>query len=213
LTRTRTAQSDAFHEEKRFEQPNWEQRRKWLQRFICRKKSHRGRRRLKFGPRYGYRSRIAGFLFILDEDWDALPPGIRADLLEQVRRHSVAVQLMTAASSTRFDPALLQAFQRCAPRFERIFDGMAAQIPRSKTLRGSAMLYTIELGMDYACLLETSPRNRSERLRLKKGTRLQAILKPHVVELKWGPVEVADLFFADGSAARGVPFAVFAFTD
>jgi response regulator RpfG family c-di-GMP phosphodiesterase/serine/threonine protein kinase len=35
--------------------------------------------------------------------------------------HSAALQLMTEASPGQFDPALLQAFQRCALRFEEIF--------------------------------------------------------------------------------------------
>jgi putative two-component system response regulator len=34
--------------------------------------------------------------------------------------HAVAVQLMLEASEGQFDPLLLQAFERCAPQFERV---------------------------------------------------------------------------------------------
>jgi hypothetical protein len=46
---------------------------------------------------------------------------------------------------------------------------------------------------------------------IQRGTYLQAELKPYVVETKDGPVEVADLFFADGTTARSVPFKAFSF--
>jgi hypothetical protein len=42
---------------------------------------------------------------------------------------------------------------------------------------------------------------------------MQVQLKPYVVETKDGLVEVADLFFADGTTARGVPFGSFSFVD
>ena len=38
--------------------------------------------------------------------------------------HSAAMQLMIEGSNGQFDPGLLQAFQRCAPHFERIFREM-----------------------------------------------------------------------------------------
>ncbi len=46
---------------------------------------------------------------------------------------------------------------------------------------------------------------------MKKGTRVRAQVKPYVVEADDGPVEVADLFFEDGTATRAVPFALFSF--
>jgi hypothetical protein len=48
-------------------------------------------------------------------------------------------------------------------------------------------------------------------LRISRGSRLRAQVKPYVVDTEGGPVEVADLFFEDGTATRGVPFALFCF--
>ena len=48
---------------------------------------------------------------------------------------------------------------------------------------------------------------------LKPGTCLRAQIRPHVLEPAEGPVEVADLFFEDGTATRAVPFACFAFVN
>jgi hypothetical protein len=42
---------------------------------------------------------------------------------------------------------------------------------------------------------------------------MQAQIKPYVIETEYGPVEVADLFFADGTTARRVPFGSFAFAE
>jgi HD-GYP domain-containing protein (c-di-GMP phosphodiesterase class II) len=77
----------------------------------------------------GYPDRLAGA---------AIPVGARivaiADVYDALRSrrvykpalsHSATGQLMTEASNGHFDPALLQAFQRCAPRFEKIFQELA----------------------------------------------------------------------------------------
>jgi hypothetical protein len=48
---------------------------------------------------------------------------------------------------------------------------------------------------------------------IRPGTCLQAQIKPYVVETENGPVEVADLFFADGTSAHRVPFEAFSFVD
>jgi hypothetical protein len=40
---------------------------------------------------------------------------------------------------------------------------------------------------------------------------VRAQLKPYVADTADGPVEVADLFFEDGTATRQVPFACFRF--
>ncbi len=50
-------------------------------------------------------------------------------------------------------------------------------------------------------------------MRVGPGTRLHAQLKPYVVETEGGLVEVADLFFPDGTATRAVPFASFSFAE
>ena len=48
---------------------------------------------------------------------------------------------------------------------------------------------------------------------VRRGTRLQAQIKIDVIETEDGPMEVADLFFADGTTTRMVPFGPFAFLD
>ncbi len=50
-------------------------------------------------------------------------------------------------------------------------------------------------------------------MRQRKGKRLRAQVKPYVTDAAQGPVEVADLFFEDGTATRRVPFAYFAFVE
>jgi hypothetical protein len=52
-----------------------------------------------------------------------------------------------------------------------------------------------------------------QRVVIKEGTRLTAKIKPYVAESADGPIEVADLHFADGSVARAVRFAAFRFLD
>jgi hypothetical protein len=71
--------------------------------------------------------------------------------------------------------------------------------------------HSIEFADDLTVDLEVSPRHRLERLLIHRGTRLAAQLKPYVVETAEGPVEVADLFFADGTATRSVRFERFRF--
>jgi hypothetical protein len=75
------------------------------------------------------------------------------------------------------------------------------------------MYHLIEFATDWLADLEISRQRRLERLLIRKGTRLRAQIKPHVLEAGGGPVEVADLFFEDGTATSGVPFACFAFVD
>jgi hypothetical protein len=75
------------------------------------------------------------------------------------------------------------------------------------------MFHTIQFTAEVTAHLETAPRKPPERVHIEKGTRLRAEVRPHVVETPSGPVEVADLFLADGKATRLVPFAWFAFID
>lgn len=75
------------------------------------------------------------------------------------------------------------------------------------------MYHIIQFAVDFLADVEVSRRQRLERVLLRKGTRLPAQIKPGVVEGEDGPVEVADLLFEDGTAAREVPFAYFCFLD
>jgi hypothetical protein len=75
------------------------------------------------------------------------------------------------------------------------------------------MYHTIAFTADCILDLETSPQHWLERTLIRRGTRLQAQLRPHVVETDEGPVETADLFFPDGSASRNVRFDCFSFED
>jgi hypothetical protein len=73
--------------------------------------------------------------------------------------------------------------------------------------------HTIRFGVEFRADLEVSPKQPLERVRVRTGDRLRAQVKPYVVETEDGRVEVADLFFGDGTAMRRVPFAYFAFVE
>jgi hypothetical protein len=75
------------------------------------------------------------------------------------------------------------------------------------------MYHTVEFAVEFVADLEVPRRHRLERVLLRKGARRQAQIKPYVVETEDGPVEVADLFFEDGTATRTVPFACFSLVD
>ena len=75
------------------------------------------------------------------------------------------------------------------------------------------MYHIIKFAVDFLAEVEVSRKHRLERVPVRKGTRLPAQIKPAVIEGGDGPVEVADLFFEDGTTARGVPFAYFSFPD
>jgi hypothetical protein len=78
---------------------------------------------------------------------------------------------------------------------------------------GNAMYHTIEFSAEFMVDLEISPKHRLERMLILRGTRLQAQIKPYVMETEDGPVEVADLFFADGTTTRMMPFESFSLVD
>jgi hypothetical protein len=81
-------------------------------------------------------------------------------------------------------------------------------------MKGSAfMFHDIQFAVELMVDLEISPSRWLERILIRPGTRLQAQLKPYVVETEDGPVEVADLFFEDGTTTRMVPFALFSLVD
>jgi hypothetical protein len=73
--------------------------------------------------------------------------------------------------------------------------------------------HTIEFAVEFEAALEVSRKLPLERVRIRKGDRVEAQLRPHVLETDGGPVEVADLFFVDGTVARNVPFESFAFVE
>jgi hypothetical protein len=73
------------------------------------------------------------------------------------------------------------------------------------------MYHTIEFTEEFSGDLEISRKHRLERILLRIGTRVRAQIRPYVMETPDGPVEVADLFFEDGTATRGVPCASFFF--
>jgi hypothetical protein len=75
------------------------------------------------------------------------------------------------------------------------------------------MYHSIEFIGDFTVDLETTPKQPLERVLVRKGTRMQAQMKPYVVETVDGPVEVADLFFEDGTTTRMIRFECFSFVD
>jgi hypothetical protein len=75
------------------------------------------------------------------------------------------------------------------------------------------MYHTLEFAAEFMVDLEVSRKQPLERVLIRRGTRVRAQLRPYVIEAEDGPVEVADLFFEDGSATRGVRFERFAFVD
>ena len=75
------------------------------------------------------------------------------------------------------------------------------------------MFHRIEFRLRGVAELETPGRSNLEQLVIKQGTRLNAEIRPYVVETKRGPVEVADLVLEDGSIARAVRYATFSFVD
>jgi hypothetical protein len=85
--------------------------------------------------------------------------------------------------------------------------------PDSGLTEDHAMYHTIQFTEPFAGDLEISPKHHLERILLRSGTQVRVQLKPYVVETQDGPREMADLFFEDGTATRGVPFSVFTFVD
>ncbi len=75
------------------------------------------------------------------------------------------------------------------------------------------MYHVIEFATDLLIDVETRSQSRLERVLVRTGDRRSVQLKPHVMESVRGPVEVADLYFDDGSATRDVRFAFFRFVE
>ena len=66
---------------------------------------------------------------------------------------------------------------------------------------------------DLTVYLEVARTHLLERLHIHKGDHRRAQIKPCVAESEDRPVELADLFFADGTTTRRVPFGSFSFVD
>jgi hypothetical protein len=79
--------------------------------------------------------------------------------------------------------------------------------------RGIAMYHTIEFVEELTIDVEISAKHWRERVLIPRGTRLEAQIKPYVVETDAGLFEVADLFFSDGTTTRSLPFEFFSFVD
>lgn len=75
------------------------------------------------------------------------------------------------------------------------------------------MYHIIEFKKRGTLDVENLPKQRLEKLQIRPGTRMLVQLQPYVIETDEGPVEVADLFFADGTASRAVFFSGFSFVD
>lgn len=75
------------------------------------------------------------------------------------------------------------------------------------------MYHTVEIAIDLQVALARPSGELLERVCLPAGTRLEAEVRPYVVETARQPVEVADLLLADGRTVLGVPFACFSFID
>ena len=75
------------------------------------------------------------------------------------------------------------------------------------------MYHTIEFHEALTLDLEISRKQPVERVSIVKGTRMRVQLRPHVIDTEKEPVEVADLFFEDGTVTRQVRFASFCFVE
>ena len=75
------------------------------------------------------------------------------------------------------------------------------------------MYHTVQFNEPLTLDLEVSARQPLERVSVTKGTRLRAQVRPYVVDAVDGPIEVADLFFDDGTTTRGVRFSSFCFVE
>ena len=68
------------------------------------------------------------------------------------------------------------------------------------------MDHTIEFTKAVIIGLKISRQQRSQKMRVRKGNRIEAQVRPYVPQTKDGFVEMADLFLDDGASTSGVPF-------
>jgi hypothetical protein len=81
------------------------------------------------------------------------------------------------------------------------------------SIEEAAMYHEVMFNTDFYADLEVSPREPMQRVMIRKGTCWRVQLKPYVVDTVGGPVEMADLFFEDGTCTRLVPFAWLTFVE
>ena len=75
------------------------------------------------------------------------------------------------------------------------------------------MYHTIEFRVPGRARVERQGTAVPVQVSIRQGARFKARIQPYVLESSLGPVEVADLFLEDGTAARAVRFASFHFVD
>jgi hypothetical protein len=75
------------------------------------------------------------------------------------------------------------------------------------------MFHTIRFNESMLVDLEISAKKPLERLCIGKGARFRAETRPHVMQTPHGLVEATDLFFADGTTVRNIPFERIRFED
>lgn len=75
------------------------------------------------------------------------------------------------------------------------------------------MFHLIEFDEALTLDLEVSRKQPLERISVAKGTRRRVQLRPYVLETTDGLIEVADLYFEDGTASRAVRFDSFSFAE
>ncbi len=75
------------------------------------------------------------------------------------------------------------------------------------------MYHSLEFTRDLVADLEIPGEGCLQGVFLTKGTRLKADVTPYVIEGPTTPLEVADLFLADGTTAHRIHFSTFRFLD
>jgi hypothetical protein len=98
--------------------------------------------------------------------------------------------------------------------FKIAFRASRSELKRQFGILGiTTMYHTIVFVEEIMADLEISRKKPLECVLIRKGARVQVQLKPYVIKTNHGFVEVADLFFEDGTATRALPFAFFSFID
>ena len=75
------------------------------------------------------------------------------------------------------------------------------------------MSHLIEFRTCFLADVEISPKQRLDRVRIRKGMQVNAVTIPNVVETPQGIIETADLLFNDGSIMHTIPYECFCYVD